>query len=111
RALTSQANSDILAALTPEQQSTLRSASRGMSTLNNVGIPPALAMELKLTEDQKTKLGQIATEVRDKLKTGAKKRDLQLEVKPRVEAILTADQKAIVEKYVAAHRKGKRKPA
>ncbi len=109
REFTTQANKDIFAVLTPEQQTTLQAASKNMSSLNGVGLPPALAMELKLTDDQKTKLAEISREVRERVKAGAKKKDAVTELKPKIEAILTAEQKATVTKYVAEHSKRKRK--
>ena len=99
----------IEAILTTEQKDKLKTAMAEMTTLRSVGIPMALAGQLKLTDDQKKKIADVSKEIREKMQNGgqgADRRALMQEGRTKVEAILTADQKAAIEKYNKEHPRG-----
>ena len=65
--------------------------------------------ELKLTDDQKKKIADVSKEIREKMQNGgagADRRALMQEGRTKVEAILTAEQKAAIEKYNKEHPRG-----
>lgn len=109
--LRNHAGGDIEAVLTAEQKDKLKAAAREMGALRGTGLPPALAMELKLTEDQKTKIASIINEEKAKAKNGTPRKEIMQEARTRVEAILTPDQKAAMEKYMRDHGKKHNKKA
>jgi Spy/CpxP family protein refolding chaperone len=109
REMNQKAIADIEAILTTEQKDKLKTAMAEMGTLRSVGIPLALAGSLKLTDDQKKKIADISKEIREKMQNGgqgADRRALMQEGRTKVEAILTAEQKAAIEKYNKEHPRG-----
>lgn len=114
RELNQKAIADIQAILTTEQKDKLKTTMAEMGTLRSVGIPLALAGSLKLSDDQKKKIADVAKEIREKMQNGGQgvdRRALMQEGRTKVEAILTADQKAAIEKYNKEHpRQGGRRP-
>lgn len=110
--LTAKANEDINAVLTPEQREKLKAAVKDLRPVISVGIPPALAVDLKLTADQKTKIEEIAKDVRAQLKgaDAATRRAKIAEAREKVMQLLTDDQKKIVEKFQAEHQRSARRP-
>jgi Spy/CpxP family protein refolding chaperone len=110
RELRTQANTDIKAALTSDQTSKLDTALPALSMLNQSRVVPYGALaDVKLTQDQITKIAGIAKDEQEKLKgvTGADRRAKMQEVnadfKTQVDPILTQPQKDALAKYEAAH--------
>ena len=115
------AETEIMALLTADQKTALPDVIKALQLLRTLGIPVQLSGELKLTDEQKTALGKIAVDVqkdRDaKMKEMQearqngdqdKMRELMQAIRPsganaKALAILTADQKAMVEKYIKDH--------
>lgn len=117
RELTTAANADIKAVLTPDQQTSLAQKLPVVMLLNqSKAVPAGVFSEVKLTSDQMEKIKTIAMGTRDKLKALAKEdRKTQnpiilADFKTQVDAILTADQKATISKFHAP-KAGKKKIA
>ncbi len=103
---------EIEAVLTPEQKTKVQAAIKELGGLQALGIPMAIAVELKLTDPQKKQLAEIAKAALaetqalapDERRSGARER-MQAN-RAKAEAILTTEQKAIVAK--AAERRRQR---
>ena len=72
--------------LTKEKLDTLEA---DLKVLSGAQLPAEAVLELKLTADQKKTLGEIAKQSQEKVR----------ELTTKVSAVLTADQKKVVEKY------------
>jgi len=100
-----QALQEIQAVLTPEQRTRLRDAGRELAALAMAGIPLQALGDLKLTADQKSRIAAITREAAEKRQAlsqeerRTKGREIFQEVRTKVEALLTAEQKAVIEKY------------
>lgn len=99
--LTKKATEDINAILTDAQKETLKTAMKGLAPLRTMGIPPALAIELKLTADQKQQIAAKAKEVAPQLRglEPTARRAKLAEVREQVLQMLTDDQKKIAAKF------------
>ena len=110
--LSRQAVTDIEAVLTQEQKDKLKEAAKDFAMFQAAGIPLELFGELKLTDEQKKKLADIAKESREKsngVTDRAQLRTINQDARAKAEAVLTADQKAAIEKYRKEHpRQGRR---
>jgi len=110
RELIEQANKEILALLTDEQKEAVRKAAPELAVLRALDIPLQVVADLKLTEEQKQKLAQIAKELREKVaglpqeERRSKMRELTQEARQKAEAVLTAEQKATITKFREEHR-------
>lgn len=115
RDLTRAANTQIQAILTTEQKESLKKAAPELLMLRSAGVPLVVLEQLKLTDDQKTKIKAIVDDVLAKVKDltpeerRAKQRELMTEARAKVADILTADQKAIIQKAMKA--RGRRAPS
>jgi Spy/CpxP family protein refolding chaperone len=105
RELTTAANQQIEALLTEEQKKKLGEARDEMRLLTAAGAPAGMIGELKLTDDQKKKIAELRKEVDAKLnglspeERRSKRRELEQENRSKVEALLSTEQKAQIEKY------------
>ncbi len=99
RTLDQKATGDIEAVLTTEQKSALPELLKILNALGRAGVPPEVAGDLKLTADQRRQLAALPggpggpPPSRDGMGQGRREAD------EKVMAILTADQKKIVEAY------------
>ena len=110
RELAQTASRDIRAILTEEQNTKLQTVARDFKGMTGAGIPLPLIQELKLTDDQKKKIAEIVAEARKGAGNApADRKGMRQQVQSKIAAVLTADQKAIVTKYMAEHGKGKKK--
>ena len=114
RELTTAANADIKAVLTPTQQTTLNDALPVVMLLNQSKAVPAAAFgDVKLTSDQMAKIKTMAAGTQDKLKALTKDDRktqnpiLLSDFKTQVDTVLTDDQKAAISKVHAP--KGRKK--
>jgi Spy/CpxP family protein refolding chaperone len=113
RELSQQATKDIEAVLTDEQKTKWADARKEFALYTLAGIPAPLYGEVKLTGDQKTKLEAIQKETTEKLQGAPQdqRRTINQDARQKAGDILTADQKAAVEKYNKEHpRQGRRQP-
>lgn len=108
------ANQEIMGILTDAQKTKLRELSQGLGGLRMVGIPMGLALQLNLTADQKSKLQAIGEGVREKMQAipreerREKMRPLMEETRAKAMEVLTAAQKAQVEKFMKENPQGGR---
>jgi Spy/CpxP family protein refolding chaperone len=115
RELTTAANEDIKAVLTPDQQKTLAEKLPVVMLLNQSKAVPAGALgDVKLTSDQMDKIKTAAMATQEKMKAVAKEDrktknpEILADFKTQVDTILTADQKETVSKFHAP-KGGKKK--
>jgi len=112
--LTTQANKDIEELLTPEQKTKWADARKEIALYQSAGIPAGLYGELKLTDDQKSKLEALQKETAEKLRglPQDQRRTAMQEARQKAAEVLTADQKAAIEKYNKEHprARGRRQP-
>jgi Spy/CpxP family protein refolding chaperone len=112
--LNTEAIKQIDAILTDEQKKKFSSARDEMAVLRAVGAPMGMMGELKFSDEQKKKIADMQKENQAKLQglsreeRQAKGREMQQEMRTKVEALLTAEQKAQIEKYVKEHPQGRR---
>lgn len=103
-----QQEADMMAVLTPDQREKLPALFKQVSTLTRVGLPARAVNDLKLTDDQTAKLDQIGSDTREKImalpldQRRTQARDMIRAAREQAMAVLTADQKAVVEKYTPA---------
>lgn len=111
RALNQQANKDIEEILTAEQKTKWADARKELAVYAAAGIPAALYGTVKLTDDQKTKLQALAKETAEKTRGLApdQRRAANQEARQKAADILTADQKAAIEKYRKENPRGRRR--
>ena len=111
RELTTQANKDLEALLTDEQKTKWTAARKDLALLASAGIPPALFTDIKLTDEQKIKLAAIQKETTDKVQAlpQDQRRAAMQEARQKAADVLTADQKAAIEKYNKEHPRGRRR--
>lgn len=109
--LNTKATEEINALLTTEQKDKLKEHMPVLSLLaQSRAIPLAALPAVKLTDDQKTKIKDLAKETQDKIaalpqadrRTG--RMPLVMEFKTKVEALLTDDQKKAIADVVAKQR-------
>jgi hypothetical protein len=113
RDLNRQAVADVEAVLTQEQKDKFKAAAKDLQLYRSVGIPMELYGQVKLTDEQKTKLATIEKETTEKsqgVTDRAQVRQINQDARAKAEAILTADQKAAVEKYRKEHPREGRRP-
>ncbi|HEV2472675.1 MAG TPA: hypothetical protein VGS41_08430, partial [Chthonomonadales bacterium] len=98
--LTRRADDDTEATLTAEQKSQLPAALKEISDIRMIRIPLAIVGDLKLTEDQKSSIAGLAQEMRQKIEAMPRAdrragiRALRSAMAPRVDALLTSEQKS-----------------
>lgn len=106
------ANTEITAVLTGEQKGKVEGVVREFGSYQQVGIPLQVLGELKLTDDQKSKIKPIAEEMQRKLQglraAGGQSnwqamRQMRQDSAAKVAAILTAEQKAAIETWRKAN--------
>jgi Asp-tRNA(Asn)/Glu-tRNA(Gln) amidotransferase A subunit family amidase len=116
------AETEIMALLSDDQKKALPEVLKALQLLRTVGIPVQLNSDLKLTADQKKALTEVAAAIQKdrtaKMKEMQEARQNQDQdklrelmqsmrgnggVNPKAMAILTAEQKAMVEKYIKDH--------
>jgi Spy/CpxP family protein refolding chaperone len=106
------ANTEITAVLTAQQKGKVEDIVREFGAYQQLGIPLQVLGEVKLTDAQKAKLKPIAEEMQNKvqeLRAGGGQPDRQARQQLRQEysakalAILTAEQKATIEKWRQAN--------
>jgi len=109
--LNTKANDDINALLTTDQKTKLKEHMPVLALLQRSrAIPLAALPAVKLTDDQKTKIKDLAKDTQDKItalpradrRTGSA--PLVAEFKTKVEALLTDDQKKVIADTVAKAR-------
>jgi Spy/CpxP family protein refolding chaperone len=112
RDISRQAVADIEALLNQEQKDKLKAANKDLQLYRSVGIPVELYGQVKLTDEQKTKLAAIEKETTEKSQgvDQAQRRQINQEARTKAEALLTADQKAAIEKYRKEHPREGRRP-
>ena len=109
RELTNKANADIEAVLNDEQKAKLKDVLQEMGMLRSAGIPLELVGDLKLTDDQKKQMAAIMADTQEKMRglspedRRAKGREMMQEARTKMEAVLTDEQKAMIEKYRKEH--------
>ena len=117
RDLTEQANKDIDAILTDDQKKLVPDLIKDLQSFQAADLPFALRSKIDLTDEQKKKIAEAETASRDATRQKmqdarqsgdmAKMRDIQTEamkdLHEKVMAVLTDDQKKLVEEYQKAH--------
>jgi Spy/CpxP family protein refolding chaperone len=112
-----EADKKITDLLTPEQKKLLPAVLKDIQTLSAVGIPAPTMGDLKLTDDQKKKIADIAAAsqktMQEKMQEARQSGDFQAireimmtnrkETHDKALAVLTEDQKKIVAKYEKEH--------
>lgn len=117
RTVTQQANKDIEAVLTDDQKAKVKDTIAELGRFNLVTIPLAAVPDLKLTDDQRKQINDIAKDAEEKMKALAPEdrrtgsRTILQEARGKVTALLTEDQKSVVEKYRREMRGGGRRQA
>lgn len=117
RELSTKATKEIEALLTAEQKEKLPALLTRLQTLRDVGVPLEVVADLKLTEEQQTKLEALAKETRAKMEEaradGANNQrpgELRQATRAKALEILTAEQKATLEKWQQENRQRQRQP-
>lgn len=119
-----EADKKITDLLTPEQKKALPDVLKDVQTLNAVGIPAATMGDLKLTSDQRKKLADIAAasqkSLNEKMQEARQSGDFQSlreimmnsrkETHDKAFALLTDDQKKVIEKYQKEHPQPQGRP-
>lgn len=114
RDITQQAVTEINNVLTPEQRAKVREAAPELGMLRSLGVPLQVLGDLKLTDEQKQKILQIAKDIVEKVRElpneerRAKMRELLAEARPKVQALFTDEQKAVLQKARAGNRQRER---
>lgn len=107
RELMQKTNKELEDLLTAEQKAKLPDAFRELVTLVSVGLPMQSLGDLKLTAEQKKKLADIAREAQEKRRTlkpeeiKDRSRDISKEANEKALAVLTSEQREVVEKSKA----------
>lgn len=108
------ARTQIEALLTDGQKKKLEDGLKDLSALRAAGVPLELVADLKLTDEQRKQIAEIQKDTQAKRQAltpeerRTKGRELNQEARTKIEAILTADQKAQIEKYRKEHPRGNR---
>jgi hypothetical protein len=106
-------DAQVEAVLTDDQKKALPAFLKDVQAYQSAQLPLALISDLKLTEDQKTKIAAVVKQVQtisqEKMQEARDNQDFQAireimtqsqtALKDKTRALLTADQKAMVEKY------------
>ena len=106
RSLSQNAQSDIEGVLTPDQKAKLPALLQHVQVMRMIGLPAQALPDLKLTEDQRTKIHGLIKSAADQLKgvpqdqRREKMRTIIPPLRTQLTAILTPDQQKIVAKYV-----------
>lgn len=114
RDLTQAAITELNGILTPEQREALRKAMPLLTSLRSANVPLEVVAELKLTEDQKKQIADIIASERANLRgvpaqeRKAKMREMMAQVRSKIEALLTDEQKDIIKKFREKNRGNKR---
>lgn len=104
-ALNRQASQEIEAVLTPEQKAKLPELRRKLALIRAAGIPLQVYDELKLTNDQIKQIIDIGEDVQKKMREvltsgeRSRLREIRREAREKTLAVLTAEQKQILQKY------------
>ena len=114
--MTNKADADIEAILTDDQKKMLPDFKRNVGVYQRSGLPLALMTDLKLTDDQRQKIADQATQnqrsIRQKMRdaqqsgtamTGEQRRAMLKENRDKILALLTPEQRAQVDKYDKEH--------
>ncbi len=111
RELSTKATQDVEALLTADQKTKWTDARKELALYSSAGIPMGLYGDLKLTDDQKKKLADLQKETAAKTQGIApdQRRAAMQEARQKAADVLTADQKAAVEKYNKEHPRGRRR--
>lgn len=117
RDLNRQALSDVQALLTPAQLELLKPAIVELGALRSVGVPLEVIADLKLTDEQKKKIGEIVKETREKIQAmapeerRAKQRELMTAARTKAQELLTTEQKTVIEKHLQRNRRQRQAPS
>lgn len=119
REATQRASREITDLLTPEQRQALRQAAAELESYRSLNLPLEILPELGLTAEQKAKLREIATGIREKManvpaeERRAKMRELVAEARSKIEDVLTPEQKEKLNKFRQENRQraGRRREA
>ena len=117
REVSTKADSDIKAVLTPEQTPMLDTMNKDLQTYNSVGIPAEVLGDLKLTADQKAKISTISDDSRKEMQSKMQDaqnggdrqammlamRDMQKATHDKAMEVLDLSQKNKVETYLKDH--------
>jgi hypothetical protein len=109
RDLNDKASKEVEDTLNPDQKAKLPGALKDLTNLRSVGIPLETVGDLKLTADQKKKIADIAqdmqTKTQEAIQNGdrAKRREIMQAGRQQALDVLTPEQKAVIDKYQAAH--------
>ncbi|MCX6358418.1 MAG: hypothetical protein NT029_01325 [Armatimonadetes bacterium] len=102
----------IEALLTPDQLKKLKAAVPEIVVARSAGLPLAVLIDLKITAEQRKQIADIVKGVTDQLQSmpaderKAKSKELQREGRTKVEALLTAEQKAVIVKFQKSRKRG-----
>jgi Spy/CpxP family protein refolding chaperone len=116
RDLNQKASQEIQGLLTEEQKAKLPEVLREMGQLRSMGVPLEALAELKLTAEQKTKLLALGAEYQKKLQAlspqerQTARREMMQEARAKMAEILTAEQKAVAQKYQQRNRRQRPNP-
>jgi Spy/CpxP family protein refolding chaperone len=105
RDLNQAATTEITNILTPEQKDALQKAVPGLTMLRSAGVPLEVVADLKLTDDQKKQMQAIVVGIREDLKSlpaeerRAKMREKMTDARTKIEALLTPEQKEVLQKH------------
>jgi Spy/CpxP family protein refolding chaperone len=105
RELTLKARTDIEAILTPEQKAKLTVLLRYFGLLRAAGIPPRALPEVKLTPEQRSQIEALVKAAIEQLQPlkaeerRAKLREIIPDLRSKVSAVLTPEQKKAIAKY------------
>ncbi len=114
RDLTRAAITDVNGILTPEQREALARAMPVLTTLRSASVPLEVVADLKLTDEQKKQIAEIVSGQREKMRgvpaeeRRAKMREMVAEIRSKIEAILTAEQKETIKKFREKNRTNRR---
>ena len=112
--LSKKANEDILAILTDEQKEALKKETPMLGLLSRTkAIPLGVFADLKLTDDQKSKIEDAAKDAQAKMRDAkgdrAAQQTIQSDFKAKVEGFLTDDQKKMIAEHPDKMTKKKKK--
>lgn len=111
RDLNQKATQEIQALLTDEQKAKLPEVLREMGQLRSMGVPLEALAELKLTAEQKSRMLALGAEYQKKLQAlspqerQTARREIMQEARAKMAEILTAEQRAVAQKYQQRNRR------
>jgi Spy/CpxP family protein refolding chaperone len=116
RDLNQKASQEIQGLLTEEQKAKLPEVVREIGQLRSVGVPLEALAELNLTAEQRSKLIALGAEYQKKLQAlspqerQTARREMMQEARTKMAEILTAEQRAIAQKYQQRNRRQRPNP-